>query len=72
MWLKWHIYMMMAALYLGMLLTDWGSADIVNNNFNQSYNAFLSKVFAVIITTILYIWTLVAPRLFPGRNFEFS
>jgi hypothetical protein len=29
-WVKWHFYMCLAAIYVGMLITNWNSASIYN------------------------------------------
>ena len=58
-------------MYLVVILTNWGSADIINKNFNLNTGAWLNKIFFSCITFILYCWSLIAPKLFPERNFYF-
>ncbi len=57
--------MSIMSLYLGMVMTDWGSGDILNGKFSLTNNAFVSKIFMGIVTFVIYIWTLIAPRLLP-------
>ena len=33
MWVKWHVFMMAMSIYLSMILTDWGSGDILKGKF---------------------------------------
>ncbi len=54
-----------------MLVTDWGSADLVEKEFNLTTGAWFSKFFMSSIVFGLYTWTLLAPRLCPNRNFYF-
>ncbi|KAG6972144.1 hypothetical protein JG687_00001624 [Phytophthora cactorum] len=52
-------------LYMAMVLTDWDSAD-------GSFNAVSMwvKIVAQWITILLFSWTLIAPKLFPDRDFS--
>jgi hypothetical protein len=54
-----------------MICTDWGSGDILNGKFELTKNAEISKVLASCVTFIIYLWTLIAPKVMPGRNFYF-
>ena len=33
MWAGWHLFMMAMSLYVSMILTDWGSGDILKGKF---------------------------------------
>ncbi|KAG7393253.1 hypothetical protein PHYPSEUDO_011258 [Phytophthora pseudosyringae] len=63
----WQFFSMMclAGLYMAMVLTDWDSAD-------GSFNAVSMwvKIVAQWVTILLFSWTLVAPKLFPDRDFS--
>ena len=72
MWVRWHLFMMAMSLYISMVLTDWGSGDILKGKFELTPNAQISKVFTASATFLIYSWTLLAPRLFPSRNFYFQ
>ena len=54
-----------------MIITDWGSSDIMEQKFNVTTNAWLSKLIMGTFITIIYVWTLVAPKICPHRNFYF-
>ena len=72
MWVKWHLLGMAMSLYVSMILTDWGSGDILKGKFELTSNAQLSKIFTSSLTFLIYSWTLLAPRLFPNRNFYYK
>ncbi|KAE9138836.1 hypothetical protein PF010_g812 [Phytophthora fragariae] len=63
----WQFYSMMclAGLYMAMVLTDWNSADGSFNNISMWV-----KIVAQWVTILLFSWTLVAPKLFPDRDFS--
>jgi serine incorporator 1/3 len=69
-WPKWHFYMCLASLYVGMLITNWTSASITTGVLISNDFGFWVRVILSWATCLLYIWTLVAPRLFPSRSFE--
>lgn len=54
-----------------MILTDWGSGNLITNKYNINENSFISQVFIATFTTLIYIWTLIAPWLLPERNFYY-
>ena len=57
-----------------MLCTNWGQLDIYESDYtpdtNRSNQSFWLKLVAEWITMSLYIFSLIAPVLFPNRNFE--
>jgi hypothetical protein len=61
-------------MYYAMLCTNWGELDIYEADYvpDQSKNnsSFWLKLVAEWITMSLYIFSLIAPVLFPNRNFE--
>ncbi|KAH7484475.1 Serine incorporator 3 [Phytophthora ramorum] len=63
----WQFYSMMclAGLYMAMVLTDWDSA---NGSFNNV--SMWVKIVAQWVTILLFSWTLIAPKLFPDRDFS--
>ncbi|POM68085.1 TMS membrane protein [Phytophthora palmivora] len=63
----WQFYSMMclAGLYMAMVLTDWDSADGSANNVSMWV-----KIIAQWLTILLFTWTLIAPKLFPDRDFS--
>ena len=69
--LLFHMSMALGALYLSMLLTNWGSVDSnQSNTIDVGLPAFWIKIASQWVTLALYIWTLGAPSLFPDRDFS--
>lgn len=57
-----------------MLLTNWnvvgaeGTSDAV---LHQTWSSFWVKLATLIMTILLYLWVLFAPKIFPDREFDF-
>lgn len=73
-WL-YHLVMCTAAIYMAMLLTDWGSnTDPSAATQGVSTAAMTVKLLSAFITMLLFLWTLmapaVAPKCCPGRDFS--
>jgi serine incorporator 1/3 len=69
-----HLFMILMSVYYCMLLTNWNVIDAEAQDFKllgHSWVAFWVKFVASIITGILYIWVMIAPVLFPDRDFDF-
>ena len=64
--------MAIGSMYIAMLITNWG-APKMNDSIIGSYQpnpfAFWSKLILEYITALLYLWTLIAPKIFPDRDF---
>lgn len=52
-----------------MLITNWISVDVITGDIKSSNFGFWTRVSISWATFLLYIWTLVAPRACPGRDF---
>jgi len=67
-----HFILLLASMYFGMLLTDWASN--LYDNGNQITTLGTANMWANIsaswFISLLYIWTLVAPKACPGRDFS--
>jgi len=61
---------MLAAMYYAMLCTNWGKLELFDHNVETSDTAFWLKLVAEWLTMLLYLFSLVAPLLFPNRTFE--
>ena len=59
-------------MYMAMIVTDWGSADIVEKRFNLTTEAWSSKLVMGGVVFVMYTWSLIAPRVCPERNFYFE
>jgi hypothetical protein len=69
-----HLFMMVMSVYYCMLLTNWNVIDSSQTDpriLAASWSSFWIKISAVLISSLLYIWVLIAPRLFPDRQFDF-
>ena len=82
-----HVVMAAGALYMAMLLTNWGTGSfqpqsnvtapspsggksVVKFHSNSTGTAQMwVKIVSEWLAIILYTWTLVAPRVCPGREF---
>lgn len=63
-----HIIMFLVAVYGTMLLTNWGATYYSGKQFWKSFTACQASYYIKATTTwlggLLYIWTLIAPRIF--------
>jgi len=70
--LLFHFILLLASMYFGMLLTDWAS-NLYDNNSNVSSVGtanMWANIGAAWLIAILYVWTLIAPKALPGRDFS--
>lgn len=66
-----HLLLTIAAMYSCMLLTAWSTNDYSTTQSRyQSNESFWVKVASQWLVFFLYIWTLVAPTLFPDREWD--
>merc|ERR1711939_1030923 len=68
---KFNLVMVVASMYLGMIISNWGAireGGTITNASAGSSSMWIS-ISSQWITMGLYLWTLVAPRLFPDRDF---
>jgi len=69
---NYYLAMFTVSMYIAMLLTNWGSSP--EGTLSQKYNIGLASSWlqaaACWTCSILYLWTLIAPRLFPNRDFS--
>eukprot|EP00825_Cyclidium_porcatum_P027403 TRINITY_DN29470_c0_g1_i1.p2 TRINITY_DN29470_c0_g1~~TRINITY_DN29470_c0_g1_i1.p2 ORF type:complete len:108 (-),score=15.60 TRINITY_DN29470_c0_g1_i1:159-482(-) len=67
-----HFIMTIVAIYIAMLLTNWGSPRVDSDSqhaYQPSKTSYWVKIIMSWISSALYIWTLIAPKLFPNRKF---
>jgi len=72
-----HFTFLLATMYLGMVLTNWQSISIVTGQgvsdntilIDQGMSAVWVKVVSSWVTLLLFIWTMIAPVIFPNRKF---
>jgi len=63
-----HIVMFLAAVYMAMLLTNWNRANTSIASRHTEGNFFVNAA-SCWLAIVLYLWTLVAERACPGRQF---
>lgn len=69
-YVKFHLIMMFTSMYMSMMITNWGAPNInakTRDIFNPSWLSYYMKLGSAWTCGLLYIWTLVAPGLFPER-----
>ena len=64
-----HLIFALASMYIAMLLTGWGAVAQEKDRLDVGWTSVWVKVGAEWVTGLLYCWTLVAPGLFPDREF---
>lgn len=73
-YIKFHGFMILFSIYICAVFTNWGHAKISNDTWsyanNDSNAPYYIKVFVGFFTLLLYLWTIVAPTLFPDREFH--
>lgn len=67
-----YVCCFLGSVYMAMLLTNWGTSDGSSNaaNLEMSDLSMWVKIAAQWLTFLLYTWTLVAPLIFPDRDFS--
>jgi len=65
-----HGLMIAISIYLAMLCTNWGAAYVDGHRLSSNDGSIWVQFSAQWLTDILYIWTLIAPRVCPGREFS--
>lgn len=64
-----HVIMLAGSFYIGILITNWGNSYENSNAFFSTNMAAWVKIGTGFFTNVLYIWTIIAPKLFPDREF---
>ncbi|KAG6580002.1 serine incorporator [Phytophthora cinnamomi] len=65
---QFHVLMVLASLYMAMVLTNWGSFDGSSSKDDEIVTMWV-KAISQWVASGLFLWTLVAPAVFPGRDF---
>jgi hypothetical protein len=61
--------MCLASIYVGMLITNWTTADLITGKLEADNFGFWIRISISWFTSLTYIWTLIAPWVFPERDF---
>ncbi|CAG6015766.1 unnamed protein product, partial [Menidia menidia] len=65
-----HFHLCLASLYIMMTLTNWYQPDTTTQAMQSSMPAVWVKMSSSWLGLGLYLWTLIAPLLFPDRDFS--
>ncbi|KAG2425224.1 hypothetical protein HYH02_015051 [Chlamydomonas schloesseri] len=65
-----HLIFALASMYIAMLMTGWGSVAQDKDRIDVGWASVWVKLGAQWVTGLLYMWTLLAPALFPDRDFS--
>ncbi|KAM6995223.1 serine incorporator 2 [Tautogolabrus adspersus] len=65
-----HFHLCLASLYIMMTLTNWYQPDTTTKTMHSSMPAVWVKMSSSWLGLGLYLWTLIAPLLFPDRDFS--
>eukprot|EP00890_Picochlorum_soloecismus_P000604 jgi/Picsp_1/1544/NSC_05022-R1_probable serine incorporator-like len=66
---QFYLIFALASMYVGMLMTGWGSGTVEKDLIDVGWTSVAVKTAAQWIAVILYSWTLIAPVVFPDRDF---
>jgi len=64
-----HAVFALASMYIAMLMTGWGSGGEEKDLLDVGWASMWVKIICQWATAGLYLWTLVAPALYPDRIF---
>ncbi|KAG1672210.1 hypothetical protein FOA52_002911 [Chlamydomonas sp. UWO 241] len=64
-----HMIFALASMYMAMLMTGWGAVEQDKERIDVGWASVWVKISAQWLTGLLYVWTLMAPALFPDREF---
>lgn len=70
---KLNLVLVLISMWMPMVLTDWGSINVgggVVSKPSAGETAMWMIIVAQWVALALYIWTLVAPKIFPDRDFS--
>merc|ERR1711920_426355 len=62
-----HVCMAFASVYMCMLYTGWGDGTATETSKARGWTSVAVNLICVLITVALYGWTLIAPKICPGR-----
>ncbi|XP_041843253.1 serine incorporator 2 [Melanotaenia boesemani] len=65
-----HFHLCLASLYIMMTLTNWYQPDTTMQSMQSSMPAVWVKMSSSWLGLGLYLWTLIAPVIFPDRDFS--
>lgn len=72
-YIKFHGFMILFAIYLCPVFSNWGQANVSDGSWdygNDTAAPFWIKLGITFGSMILYLWTIIAPKIFPEREFN--
>ncbi len=70
-YLQFYLVFALASMYIAMLMTGWGSGGVLKDQIDVGWTSVWVKTLSGWAAAGLYCWTLLAPALFPDREFSF-
>lgn len=64
-----HIIFALASMYIAMLMTGWGTGAEEKDLIDVGWFSVTVKFTTLFLTATTYCWMLVAPSMFPDREF---
>jgi len=65
--------MLLYSIYLSPLFTNWGNMQYQSDGWTYGdenrWGPYLIKVTITVVSVLLYLWTIVAPRILTDREF---
>lgn len=65
-----HFMMLLATLFVMMSITNWYQPDKHTALLSANYASFWVKAANSWTCVAIYVWTLIAPTVFPNRDFS--
>ncbi|CAG9328271.1 SERINC3_1 [Blepharisma stoltei] len=65
-----HVLMIIVSMYYSMLLTNWGAANVDGGAYDNDNASMWVKFVALWTTVLLYVWSLIAPKVCKNRDFS--
>ena len=65
-----HLIFALASMYIGMLMTGWGTGVEEKEMIDVGWASVWVKIGAQWVIGLVYTWSLVAPAIFPDRDFS--
>ena len=65
-----HLVFALASMYIAMLMTGWGTNPQERDLIDVGWTSVWVKLVTQWVTAGTYVWMLVAPAVFPERDFS--
>ena len=65
-----HLVFALASMYIAMLMTGWGANPQERDLIDVGWTSVWVKLVTQWVTAATYVWMLIAPAIFPDRDFS--